>query len=368
MIRIALLSLLALAAAAPATAQVPVRTPAVNYNLDRNWLCLPGRSDVCSTPLGTTALNPNGYGSVGRSTVARNAPVDCFFVYPTVSGDQGMNSDLTPDVERGAVESQFARFAGVCRPFVPIYRQMTLGAVAAAAVGGDVRAPGELAYNDVANAWRTYLAKSNKGRPFVLIGHSQGSLMIQELIKREIEGKPVARRMLRAIIPGFNVLVPQGKLVGGTFKSTPLCSSPAQTGCVMSWVSFRERNVPPEGALFGLAPPGMTVACTNPRAPRLDRLGAARQLLQRALRLARRRRPDPLVQPRRAADQISSAPKAWSPPAASPTAAAATCRSAPTPTPTTGAPTASAAKSRCSACSCPAGACTSPTWRSPRAT
>ena len=45
-----------------------------------------------------------------------------------------------------------------------------------AAVGGDVRAPGELAYNDVANAWRTYLAKSNKGRPFVLIGHSQGAL------------------------------------------------------------------------------------------------------------------------------------------------------------------------------------------------
>ena len=30
--------------------------------------------------------------------------------------------------------------------------------------------------------------------------------------------------MKLAIIPGFNVLVPQGKLVGGTFKTTPLCS------------------------------------------------------------------------------------------------------------------------------------------------
>jgi hypothetical protein len=76
--------------------------------------------------------------------------------------------------------------------------------------GADHQA-GALAYSDVANAWRTYLAKHNKGRPFVLIGHSQGSLMLQELIKREIEGKPVARQMLRAIIPGFNVLVPQGK-------------------------------------------------------------------------------------------------------------------------------------------------------------
>ncbi|QIL01898.1 DUF3089 domain-containing protein [Sphingomonas sinipercae] len=267
MIRTALLFLAGLAAATPAIAQTPVATPAVNYQLDRNWICLPGRTDVCSTPLPTTALNANGYGSVGRSTVAANPPIDCFYVYPTVSGDRGLNSDLTVDVERAAVETQFARFAGVCRTFVPLYRQMTSGAVAAAAFGSDMRAPGELAYNDVANAWRTYLAKSNKGRPFVLIGHSQGSLMIQELIRREIEGKPVARQMLRAIIPGYNVLVPQGRLVGGTFQRTPLCSSPAQVGCVMSWVSFRERNVPPDGAIFGFAPPGMTVACTNPARP-----------------------------------------------------------------------------------------------------
>ena len=59
----------------------------------------------------------------------------------------------------------------------------------------------------------------------MLIGHSQGSLMLQQLIAREIENNPaVAARMKLAIIPGFNVLVPQGKLVGGTFKKTPLCS------------------------------------------------------------------------------------------------------------------------------------------------
>ncbi len=38
-----------------------------------NWLCLPGRADLCSTPLRTTALNPNGYGSTGQSPVARDA-------------------------------------------------------------------------------------------------------------------------------------------------------------------------------------------------------------------------------------------------------------------------------------------------------
>jgi hypothetical protein len=264
-----LMSVLAAALTATPAAAQAVRPAQVDYAKAANWLCLPGRADVCSTPLPTTALNPNGYGSVGRSTVAENPPIDCFFVYPTVSRDPGMNSDLAvgPE-ERGMVQTQFARFASVCRPFVPAYRQMTLAAVAAAAAGADMTAPGAIAYADVAAAWRTYLAEHNKGRPFVLIGHSQGSIMLQELIKREIEGKPVAARMVRAIIPGFNVLVPQGKTVGGTFKSTPLCTSPGETGCVMSWVSFREKNVPPEGAMFGWSPaPGMTVACTNPGRP-----------------------------------------------------------------------------------------------------
>ena len=258
----------------PAQAAPPAAQPAaVNYNAGENWLCLPGRNDVCSTPLPTTALNGNGYGSTGPSAVAKEPAVDCFYVYPTVSRDKGMNSDLElGGEERLAVQAQFARFAGVCRTFAPAYRQMTLASIAAASAGADVRAPGALAYSDVANAWRTYIEKHNNGRPFVLIGHSQGSIMLQELIKNEIEGKPVAARMVRAIIPGFNVLVPQGKTVGGTFKSTPVCTQPRQTGCVMTWVSFRENNAPPPGAIFGYADkPGMTVACTNPARPGSDR-------------------------------------------------------------------------------------------------
>jgi hypothetical protein len=251
----------------PALSQAP---SAPDYSKDSAWLCLPGRSDTCSTPLATTALNPNGYGSSGPSNVAKDPPLDCFYVYPTVSNDQGMNSDLSAGrEERLAVEAQFARFASVCRPFAPVYRQMTVAAVAAYSAGADITAAGELAYRDVAAAWRNYLATRNKGRPFVLVGHSQGSLMLQMLIRREIETNPaVAARMKLAIIPGYDVLVPQGKLVGGTFKTTPLCSRPGQTNCVMSWTSFRERNVPPEGAMFGFADrPGMTVGCVNPALP-----------------------------------------------------------------------------------------------------
>ena len=258
---------MALMWASPTPAQAPPPPP--DYSKPASWLCLPRRADICSVPLPITALNANGYGSTGRTAIAKDPPIDCFYVYPTVSNDPGFNSDLVVDnAEKSLAQSQFGRFASVCRTFAPVYRQMTLAAVAAASAGADMTQPGRIAYSDVVSAWRTYLAKYNQGRPFVLIGHSQGSLMLIELISHEIEGKPVAKQMLRAYLPGFNVYVPQGKRVGGSFKSTPLCSSDAETGCVMTWVSFREKNPPPEGAMFGIAPqPGMTVGCTNPARP-----------------------------------------------------------------------------------------------------
>ena len=132
---------------------------------------------------------------------------------------QGMNSDLVVHAsERGAAQVQFARFAGVCRTFAPVYRQMTLGAVAATwpartEAGGfsPMRRRG---------AWRTYLARHNQGRPFVLIGHSQGSLMLQEIIQTN-RGKAGRAQMRLAILPGYNLYVPQGRRVGGTLKARP---------------------------------------------------------------------------------------------------------------------------------------------------
>ncbi len=264
---LALAAVAAFLAASPASAQAPVP---VDYSKDSNWLCLPGRADICSTPLATTVLNPAGFGLATRSTVARDAPLDCFYVYPTVSRDRGLNSDLIvgEGEEKFVAEAQLARLSQVCRPFAPIYRSMTLAAITAMATGGDISGPAMLAYTDVASAWRQFVKSRNANRPFVLIGHSQGSAMLIQLLAREIEGKPVANRLRLAILPGYNVIVPQGKLVGGSFRFTPLCSRPGQLGCVLAWTSYRENNIPPEGALFGIAnTPGATVACVNPARP-----------------------------------------------------------------------------------------------------
>ena len=182
--RFLLIAAAALSTAAPLSSQTSAPAAAPDYGSDSTWLCLPGRKDVCSTPLPTTELNANGYGSKALSPVAKDPPIDCFYVYPTVSSDSGMNSDLNAGrEEKLAAEAQFARFASVCRPFAPIYRQMTLGAVAAYSAGVEHRCRSECSpTRDVLAAWRNYLATRNQGRPFVLIGHSQGSLMLQMLI------------------------------------------------------------------------------------------------------------------------------------------------------------------------------------------
>jgi hypothetical protein len=136
-----------------------------------------------------------------------------------------------------------------------------------ALAGADPAAGTATAYGDVLAAWRDFLANRSKGRPFVLVGHSQGSIHLLKLLAEEIEGKPAARRMLSAILLGWTVEVPEGKLVGGSLKSTPLCTRVGQTGCVITYMAFRASAPPPADAPFGRASrPGMTAGCTNPGA------------------------------------------------------------------------------------------------------
>jgi hypothetical protein len=266
-------------AAVPALAQTP--PPAAHeavapadYSVDANWLCRPGRADACTQYQTATIIAADGHTTREAFTPAADPPIDCFYVYPTVSLDPGGNSDLTPGPEeRAVVLAQFGRFGSQCRTFAPMYRQGTLTALHARMGGGQGPTTDRLmAYSDVLAAWRYYLAHDNNGRGVVLIGHSQGSAILIALIRNEIDGKPDQARLVSAIILGANVLVPNGADVGGTFQHIPACHAATQTGCVISYVSFRDTAPPPPVGLFGhavdtltLQPvPGMHDLCTNP--------------------------------------------------------------------------------------------------------
>jgi hypothetical protein len=255
------------AATAGAEAAPP---PPVDYADQANWLCLPGRAtDACGrSDQDATVLRADGAMTIERFHADPKAPIDCFYVYPTVSLDPGGNATMKVEREEIAVvNQQFARFGAVCRTFAPLYRQATLTALRSNLAGHPVAVDRELPYNDIKAAWDYYLAHDNHGRGVVLIGHSQGSLVLDALVKREVDGKPVQGRVLSIVLAGYFLQVPVGKDVGGDFQSIPLCRAPDQIHCVMNFASYRVDVPPPASARFGASfAPGMEAACTDPAA------------------------------------------------------------------------------------------------------
>jgi hypothetical protein len=250
----------------PAAAEAPKP----DYADPKAWLCRPGAHDACDIDETTTVVAANGTLTKETWKADPNAPIDCFYVYPTVSTDPGQNSDMTADpAEINVVKQQFARFASKCRPYAPMYRQITLvGLRKALAAPGAALAWGEgVQYDDVRDAWNYYLKNDNKGRGVVLVAHSQGSFILIDLIRREIDGKPIQSKLVSAILMGTVVPVPKGKDVGGAFQHIPLCRTASQLGCLISFASFRSTVPPPANTLFGRVPDAnMAAACVNPAA------------------------------------------------------------------------------------------------------
>jgi Protein of unknown function (DUF3089) len=229
------------------------------------WLCKPGiPNNPCEPSLNTTFVSVTGETlKVKHLKPAHNPKIDCFYVYPTVSDQPTANANLNIDPEERSVALyQAARYSSECRVFAPMYRQRTLAAL----LGGVPGADPNLAYSDVLNAWQNYLQNYNHGRGVVLIGHSQGTRVLSQLVSEQIDPNPAVRsRLVSAILLGGNVTVAQGQDAGGSFQNVPACRSPQQTGCVIAFSTF---NAPvPTGATFGRTnAPGLQVLCTNPAA------------------------------------------------------------------------------------------------------
>ena len=256
------------AAQAPAPASPPAAEMKPNdYANESSWLCRPGRKgDACDVDLTTTVIAADGTMTKETFTANPKAPVDCFYVYPTVSTDTGMNSDMTADpAEKNVIHQQFARFASKCRTFAPMYRQVTLAGLRQRLAGGPISFDDGVHYNDVRDAWRSYLQRDNQGRGFILVGHSQGAYILTELLRQEIDGKPIQKQLVGAYILGATFPVAKGEDRGGVLKNIPLCRKPGQIGCVVNFSAFRSTVPPPANTLFGKATDAaQSGSCTNP--------------------------------------------------------------------------------------------------------
>lgn len=246
-----------------------------------NWLCRPDvDGDACDIDLDATLIAADGTQTVEPFVAATDAPVDCIYYYPTISTDPGPNADRVPDgPEQGIVANQAARLAEVCNLYAPMYRQVPLATLFGGSDEGDDEesssrafdpddpdSPGNIAYSDVRESFMHYLAEDNDGRPFVLVGHSQGSGHLARLIAEEIDGnEQLTDQMLSAMLIGSGVVIDGG--VEGGIENIGACESPTETSCIVSYATFYESEPPDEDSLFGRSRSGDgRVVCTNPAA------------------------------------------------------------------------------------------------------
>ncbi len=238
------------------------------------WLCRPGlAADPCAGAPRTEVEAADGLRTTLPAIASRNSRFACFYVYPTVSTEPGLNSDLTvQSAEVNVAMDQAALFSQVCDVWAPMYRQITVDGLGKAYIDP---APGKIAYSSLLSAWKDFITHYDKGRPVIFIGHSQGSSMLIRLLQAEVDpNRALRHRTVAAILAGGNVTVPTGREEGATFQHLPLCTSPRQTGCVIAYSSFPAE--PPANADFGrpgqgvsiysgqTAITGVQVACVNP--------------------------------------------------------------------------------------------------------
>jgi hypothetical protein len=221
------------------------------------WLCRPGQSpDPCTASLETTVIEPNGARHIVDYEDPPDPPIDCFYLYPNVSHQSTVNANLHVDPQETAIgELEASPFSQVCRVFAPMYREATGKGMGQSAVKAR-----EVAFRSVVSAWRDYMVNDNDGRGVVLIGHSEGSSFLAELVAEHIDRSTRVRsRLIAAVLTGLDLPV----FPGGSLAP---CTSSEELDCLIDYNAYAGK--PPPDSRFGRLPAvnGRTVqdVCTNP--------------------------------------------------------------------------------------------------------
>lgn len=252
-------------------------TGRLDYSDPALWVCRPGIDpNPCYGNMDATELLADG----GRRVVVHkrdmNPRFDCFYVYPTVLLTSNANMTDFSDISLvlDPLIAQAGRFSEICEIYAPLYRQLSFTPGDAGAVTGDgglASNPREaLALQDVRDAFQYYLKNFNQGRKFVLMGHSQGSVMLTSMMQTDVDPLPIRSQMISALLLGGGETVAPGRTVGGTFQNIPTCTVAGQTSCMVAYSSYDVKSPPPANALFGKSPDGEQVACTEPGALALE--------------------------------------------------------------------------------------------------
>jgi len=235
------------------------------------WLCRPGMTDdPCTQSLETTVVSPTGARSISTPKATSSTRFACFYVYGTVSQERSTNANLA--VQSAEIDSAIAQgspFSPICQVYAPVYRQVTMADLEKHPNLDLGPAETVTAYDSIRSGFEDFLDHQLGGRPFVVIGDSQGAAMLNLLIENIVDPNPALRaRLVAGVILGGNVEVAPGQLDGGTFKQIPACSRLGQAGCVIAYSSFP--STPPADSLFGRPGQGVSLQSNQTAKSRLE--------------------------------------------------------------------------------------------------
>jgi hypothetical protein len=264
-----------LAGCASASSATPPATeaasfPALDYTDGAHWVCDATRDgDPCrEEDLTATEILADGSTRAVAHRAAEAPTYDCFYLHPTFAFDYATgNEDGFSRTERALdpVLHQAAHFSSQCRVFAPRYRQIRLATYVA---DPDVERGLEVAYRDVEAAFRYYLEHYGRDRPFVLLGHSQGTHTGRRLLERVIADDPALRaRLALAILLGGDVLADARTGEAANTGGVPFCGGDVASGCVVAYRAYAADHPPPAGhapTVTGGVPDGLEPACTEP--------------------------------------------------------------------------------------------------------
>lgn len=176
----------------------------------------------------------------------RDSTVDVFFIHPTTFTDparvEDFNGSLFSDslnakTDYTSILYQASVFNGDCRVFAPRYRQAHIGMYTYNDTARARRAF-DTAYSDIRTAFLYYL-EHYKGRPIIIASHSQGTQHATRLLKEFFDGQPLGNRLVAAYLLGIPV-------TREAFNNIRLCQDSTQTGCFVTWRTFRRDFEGPE--------------------------------------------------------------------------------------------------------------------------
>ncbi|WNG15117.1 DUF3089 domain-containing protein [Cystobacter fuscus] len=240
-----------------------------DYTLPSAWSALPELEDLADTVL------PSSPG-----LEQAQAPVDVFYIHPTTYVGAEWNGPvddvpLNTATDRVATLIQASAFNACCAIYAPRYRQANLTAFTRRSEEG--LAAVDLAYQDVAAAFRYWREKYNHGRPFILAAHSQGTVHARRLLREAVSGTPLRHQLVAAYLIG--IPMPEGSL-RQSLPDIPFCAAPEQTGCLISWnarsAGYTER-IQVRDSVTDTASTGDRSLCVNPLTWRHDTEPAPRE-------------------------------------------------------------------------------------------